>query len=157
MAFAGFNYSLDEGLSVEEEDAIDRAINTYGFLPDALIPGLAQYQTMQGGFNHRKVVGSTAQISMLFHSMNNLVLWCNKYSNPGQGLVTSTAARRTMLTGAAVPRNPFGMTYKLLTRVSIAIVYADIVDYGLNFGFLGPAKKSFNEQLEVFAKWGMFQ
>ena len=146
--FDQFNYSLEQGLSVEEEDAVDKMLNTYGFFPDALIPGLPQYQTMQGGFDHRRIVGTTAQLGGALWSLNNLVLWCNKYSNPGQGLVSGMSIKRSALLGTAIPKNPFGIAFRTMASVSWAIVYYDAAVYALNFKWLQG--KSFNQRLADF-------
>jgi len=153
---SGFSYSLEEGMSIEEDFWFERAMNTYGFWPDSLIPGLAQYQTMQGGFDHRRIVGTTSQLGGALYSLNNLVLWCNKYSNPGQGLVTSMGARKTALLGGTLPRNPFGLAFRSMAAVSWAIVYYDVVNWALNFEFLGKQKQSFVDGLVDFASWGMY-
>ena len=152
--FDQFNYSLDEGLSLDEEDALNKMLNTYGFFPDALIPGLAQYQTMQGGFNHRRIVGTTAQVGFVLFNMNNLVLWCNKYSNPGQGLVTSMAGRKTAMLGAALPKNPFGLAFRSMAAVSWAIIAYDVTNWALNLKFIGKEKYSFIDGLVDFGTWG---
>ena len=152
----GYGYSLEEGFFIEEDNAFEEAMNTYGFWPDSLIPGLAQYQTMRGGFRPRRIVGTTTQVGAVLYSMNNLALWCNKYSAPGQGLVTSMAGRKTALLGGVMPRNPFGMLFKSMAGISLAIMYYDAVNYAMNFGFLGKQKQSFIDGLTDFATWGMF-
>lgn len=152
----GFSYSIEEGFRIEEDNMFEQAMNTYGFWPDALIPGLAQYQTLQGGFDHRRIVGTTGQVGLAMYSMNNLVLWCNKYSNPGQGLVSGMARKRSALLGTAIPKNPFGMMFRSMAAVSWAIVYYDAVNWALNVDFLGKQKQSFIDGLTDFATWGMF-
>ena len=147
----GFSYSLEEGMQIEEDYWFEEAMNTYGFWPDSLIPGLAQYQTMQGGYNHRRIVGTTAQLGGALYSLNNLVLWCNKYSNPGQGLVTRNAVRKSALLGTAIPSNPFGMAFKSMAAISWMIVYYDVVNYALNFKWSGFGGKSFIERLSGWA------
>ncbi len=153
---SGFSYSLEEGMSIEEDYWFEEAMNTYGFWPDALIPGLAQYQTMKGGFDHRRIVGTTAQVGGALYSLNNLVLWCNKYSNPGQGLVTSMAGRKAALLGGALPKNPFGLAFRSMAAVSWAIVIYDVTNWALNLNFLGKQKYSFIDGLVDFGTWGMF-
>jgi hypothetical protein len=152
----GFSYDLEHGFRIEEDNMFEQAMNTYGFWPDALIPGLAQYQTLQGGFDHRRIVGTTAQVGLAMYSMNNLVLWCNKYSNPGQGLVSGMAAKRSALLGTAIPKSPFGMMFRSMAAVSWAIVFYDVSHYALNYGFLGESKQSFVDGLVEFATMGMF-
>lgn len=149
MSF-GFSYSLEEGMQAEEDYWFEEAMNTYGFWPDSLIPGLAQYQTMQGGYNHRRIVGTTAQVGGALYSLNNLVLWCNKYSDPGQGLVRRNALRKSAMLGTAIPRGPFGAVFRSMSVISFAIVYYDAVNYALNFGFLGEQKQSFLDGLAEF-------
>ena len=151
-----WSYSLEEGFLIKEENLIEEAMNTYGFWPDALIPGLAQYQTMQGGYDHRRVVGTTGQVGAALYAMNNLALWCNKYSNPGQGLVTGMATRKSALLGSALPKNPFGLVFRSMAAVSWTIVYYDAVNWALNVNFLGKQKQSFVDGLTDFATWGMF-
>lgn len=147
--FDQFNYSLDEGLSLQEESEINKMLNTYGFFPDALIPGLAQYQQMQGGFDHRRIVGTTAWGGFILYNMNNLVLWCNKYSDPGQGLIRGGALRNTAVLGTQLPKNPFGIAFRTMANISWAIVYYDAAVYALNFKWLQG--KSFNQRLADFA------
>jgi hypothetical protein len=150
----GFSYSLEEGMQIEEDYWFEEAMNTYGFWPDSLIPGLAQYQTMQGGYNHRRIVGTTAQLGGALYSLNNLVLWCNKYSNPGQGLVTRNALRKTALLGAALPKNPFGIAFRTMSAVSWAIIAYDVTHWALNLKFIGKQKYSFIDGLVDFGTWG---